>query len=165
MRYAPGGEVSMSLAIDMSEHFEIAPADGYAGDVSPATAWRMLGEISNAHLIDVRTTAEWAYVGSPDMRTIGKTPVAIEWQMFPSMQINPDFVAGLAEKLGGDREVPLLMLCRSGVRSAAAAKAMTAAGYRRCFNVAGGFEGNLDASGHRGRVAGWKADGLPWSQK
>lgn len=155
----------MSLAIDTSEHYEIAPADGYAGDVSPATAWQMLEKIPDALLIDVRTTAEWAYVGSPDLRAVGKTLLAVEWQMFPSMQINPDFVAKLDENISARRDVPLLMLCRSGVRSAAAAKAMTAAGCRQCFNVAGGFEGNLDASGHRGRVSGWKADGLPWSQK
>jgi rhodanese-related sulfurtransferase len=81
------------------------------------------------------------------------------------MQVDPDFVTKLADRVGSGRDVPLLMLCRSGVRSAAAARAMTAAGYRLCFNVAGGFEGGLDDAGHRGNAIGWKADGLPWSQK
>ncbi|HEX2889667.1 rhodanese-like domain-containing protein [Vineibacter terrae] len=154
----------MSQAIDISARYEIAPANGYAGDVSPTSAWRMLSEIADATLIDVRTAAEWAYVGGPDLRTIGKAPLTIEWQTFPSMQIDPDFVAKLAQHVAA-RDVPLLMLCRSGARSAAAATAMTAAGYRWCFNVASGFEGILDAAGHRGSASGWKADGLPWSQK
>jgi len=155
----------MSLAIDISKRYEIAPAEGYAGDVSPTDTWRMLTEISDATLIDVRTAAEWAYVGTPDMRTLGKALVTIEWQTFPSMQIDPDFVAKLMQHVGADRDVPLLMLCRSGARSAAAAKAMTAAGYRCCFNVVSGFEGTVDDAGHRGVTSGWKADGLPWSQK
>jgi rhodanese-related sulfurtransferase len=155
----------MRLAIDMSEAFEIAPADGYAGDIAPRTAWRMLVEIPEARLVDVRTTAEWAYVGGPDLQAAGKTAILVEWQTFPSMQVDPAFVDRLRAALGPDRNVPLLMLCRSGVRSAAAARAMTAAGYPKCFNVAGGFEGTLDAAGHRGGTSGWKADGLPWSQK
>ncbi|HKU94794.1 MAG TPA: rhodanese-like domain-containing protein [Vineibacter sp.] len=155
----------MSQAIDISERYAIAPTTGYAGDVSPANAWRMLEEISQATLIDVRTAAEWAYVGTPDMRTLGKALVTVEWQTFPSMQIDPDFVAKVTEHVGANRDMPLLMLCRSGVRSAAAAKAMTAAGYRCCLNVASGFEGTLDDAGHRGVTSGWKADGLPWSQK
>jgi rhodanese-related sulfurtransferase len=155
----------MSLAIDMSERYQIASADGYAGDVSPTTAWRMLEEISAAVLVDVRTTAEWAYVGSPDLGAIGKTVLPVEWQTFPSMRVDPEFAAKVTGHVGRDHEVPLLMLCRSGVRSAAAARAMTATGYRWCFNVANGFEGPLDGAGHRGGASGWKADGLPWSQK
>ena len=155
----------MSLAIDMTKQYEIAPATGYAGDVTPKTAWQMLKEIPDAVLIDVRTTAEWAYVGGPDVHSIGKTTVMIEWQIFPAMQIDPDFATRLKERIGPVHDAPLLMLCRSGARSAAAARAMTAAGYGRCFNVANGFEGVLDAAGHRGGTSGWKADGLPWSQK
>jgi rhodanese-related sulfurtransferase len=155
----------MSQAIDISARYEIASANGYAGDVSPTNAWRMLSEIVEATLIDVRTTAEWAYIGGPDLRAIGKAPLMIEWQTFPSMQIDPDFVAKSVQHIGAVRDVPVLMLCRSGARSAAAAKAMTAAGYQCCFNVASGFEGILDAAGHRGGTSGWKADGLPWSQK
>ena len=99
----------------------------------------------------------------PDLEKLAKKPALIEWKAFPSMQPNPDFVAALSGALS-DKEAPLLFICRSGARSAAAAKAMTAAGYSTCFNVADGFEGPLDAQGKRGSAGGWKATGLPWRQ-
>src|SRR5262249_7632643 len=136
---------------------------GYAGDLAPSTAWKILSEQKGAVLIDVRTRAEWNYVGLPDLEKLAKRPTLIEWQVFPSMQLNTDFVAALSATLP-DKEAPLLFLCRSGARSAAAAKAMTAAGYSTCFNVAEGFEGPLDAEARRGTVGGWKAAGLPWRQ-
>jgi rhodanese-related sulfurtransferase len=114
-------------------------------------------------LIDVRTRAEWNYVGLPDLSTLEKEPALIEWQVFPSMQPNADFVAALSSTVA-DRSAPLLFLCRSGVRSAAAAKAMSAAGYSTCLNVSDGFEGPLDADAKRGAAGGWKAAGLPWRQ-
>ena len=140
-----------------------SPAAGYAGDVMPSTAWKILSERKDAVLIDVRTRAEWSYVGLPDLEILAKKPTLIEWQVFPSMQVNADFVAALSAALP-DKEAPLLFLCRSGVRSAAAAKAMTAAGYSSCLNIAEGFEGPLDADAKRGTVGGWKAAGLPWRQ-
>jgi rhodanese-related sulfurtransferase len=143
--------------------YEVIPAAGYAGDVAPATAWKILSERKDAVLIDVRTRAEWNYVGLPDLETLAKKPALLEWQVFPSMQPNPEFVAALSGALP-DKEAPLLFLCRSGVRSAAAAKAMTAAGYSTCLNVADGFEGPLDAQAKRGAAGGWKAAGLPWRQ-
>lgn len=143
--------------------YEVTPAAGYAGDVSPKTAWKILSEKKDAVLIDVRTRAEWNYVGLPDLASLGCKPALLEWQVFPSMQANPEFVATLSGAVA-DREAPLLFLCRSGVRSAAAAKAMTAAGYSTCLNVADGFEGPLDAQAKRGASAGWKAAGLPWRQ-
>jgi len=141
--------------------YEVSPADGYAGDVAPATAWKILSENKDAVLIDVRTRAEWNYVGLPELATIGKKPALLEWQVFPTMQQNPEFVSVLGNAIA-DKETPLLFLCRSGARSAAAARAMSAAGYSTCFNVAEGFEGPLDAQGQRGSAAGWKATGLPW---
>jgi rhodanese-related sulfurtransferase len=87
----------------------------------------------------------------------------IEWQVFPNMQPNADFVATLSSAVA-DKDTPLLFLCRSGVRSAAAAKAMSAAGYSTCLNVADGFEGPLNADAKRGAAGGWKAAGLPWRQ-
>ena len=143
--------------------YATSPASGYAGDVTPATAWKILSERSDAALIDVRTRAEWNYVGLPDLETLAKKPALIEWQTFPTMQLNPEFVATLSSALP-DKGVPLLFLCRSGARSAAAAKAMTAAGYSTCINVADGFEGPLDAKARRGGAGGWKAAGLPWRQ-
>jgi rhodanese-related sulfurtransferase len=143
--------------------FEVSPAAGYAGDVAPATAWKILSENKDAVLIDVRTRAEWSYVGLPELASIGKKPALLEWQVFPGMQQNPEFVSVLGNAIA-NKETPLLFLCRSGARSAAAAKAMSAAGYSACFNVAEGFEGPLDAEGKRGTAAGWKATGLPWRQ-
>ena len=151
------------MAKQISGSYEVTPSSGYAGDVSPATAWKILGERSDAVLIDVRTRAEWNYVGLPDLASIGKKPALLEWQVFPSMQPNQDFVSALSGAVA-DKDAPMLFLCRSGARSAAAAKAMTAAGYSSCFNVADGFEGPLDAQAKRGAAAGWKAAGLPWRQ-
>ncbi len=155
----------MADAKDLASRYGIAPATGYSGDVSPQTAWRMLSELPDATLIDVRTAAEWNFVGFPDLTPVGKTLVEIEWQAFPAMKVDPDFASKLDQRLGGHRDAPLLMLCRSGARSAAAAAVMTTAGYANSFNVANGFEGPLDPSGRRGCVAGWKHDGLPWRQR
>jgi rhodanese-related sulfurtransferase len=142
---------------------EVSPAAGYAGDVAPTVAWKILSERKDAILIDVRTRPEWNYVGLPDLDTLAKKPALLEWQVFPGMQVNPDFVTALSGACA-DKGAPLLFLCRSGVRSAAAAKAMTAAGYSRCLNVKDGFEGPLNAEAKRGSAGGWKAAGLPWRQ-
>jgi len=136
---------------------------GYAGDLPPDAAFRLLQEEPKAQLIDVRTDAEWAYVGLPDLGQAGKEPLRLAWQLFPAMAVNPAFVGTLAGAIH-DRDTPLLFLCRSGVRSKAAAMAMTAAGFTRCYNIAEGFEGAPAAERHRGRVNGWKARGLPWQQ-
>ncbi len=129
----------------------------------PSVAWKILGENKDAVLIDVRTRAEWNYVGLPELASVDKKPALLEWQVFPDMQVNQEFVTTLGGAIA-DKDAPLLFLCRSGVRSAAAAKAMTAAGYSTCLNVSDGFEGPLDAHGKRGSRAGWKAAGLPWRQ-
>ena len=135
----------------------------YAGDLSARKAWDLLSENPKAQLVDVRTDAEFAYVGSPDLSSLGKEVLAVQWKIFPDMDINPEFVDQVSSS-GVDKDAPLLFLCRSGVRSLGAAEAMTAAGFRECYNVAGGFEGDRDAEGHRGTVTGWKVDGLPWRQ-
>jgi rhodanese-related sulfurtransferase len=140
---------------------------GYAGDASPEEAWEVLSSEPGAALIDVRTTAEWTFVGVPDLSGIAAPLVRAEWQTYPSMQVDPEFTSRLEEALaaaGSRPDSALFFLCRSGARSAAAARAMTAAGYSRCFNVAGGFEGMRDDAGHRGTVEGWKAANLPWVQ-
>ena len=138
-------------------------SSSYAGDISASDAWRVLEGQANARLIDVRTSAEWAFVGLPDLSTLRRPVEQVEWQVYPSMQQNPNFVAEV-ERAGADKSAPLLFLCRSGGRSRLAAIAATAAGYTRAYNVAGGFEGDLDGERHRGRMNGWKAAGLPWKQ-
>ena len=139
------------------------PEETYAGDISAKQAWEKLSEDPDAVLIDVRTEAEYTWVGNPDLSNLDKESLRIPWQIFPGMAINPEFINQVSSS-GADKDAPLLFLCRSGVRSAHAAEAMTAAGFQNCYNVTGGFEGDRDADGHRGNVGGWKADGLPWHQ-
>jgi rhodanese-related sulfurtransferase len=135
----------------------------YAGDITPTQAWEILNALLEAVLIDVRTPAEWAYVGLPDLSAIGKQPLLIPWALFPSMTINADFGAEV-ESAVADRDAPLVFICRSGGRSRAAAIAMTARGYKSCYNVASGFEGDPDSQRHRGTISGWKVEDLPWVQ-
>ena len=135
----------------------------YAGDVTPTEAWEILNTRSEAVLIDVRTPAEWAYVGLPDLSAVGKQPLLVPWALFPSMTVNPDFGSEV-ESAVADRDAPLVFICRSGGRSRAAAIAMTARGYTSCYNVASGFEGDPDPQRHRGTISGWKVDNLPWVQ-
>lgn len=139
----------------------------YAGNVTSPEAWEMMNADDSALLIDVRTKAEWAFVGVPVLNGAGSGPLLVEWQSFPSMEHNPDFVRTVSERvaeLGGGPESTLLFLCRSGARSQAAATAMTDAGFAHCYNVADGFEGPVDQTGQRGKLQGWKASGLPWAQ-
>lgn len=135
----------------------------YSGDLSPTDAWNLLKADRGAQLVDVRTPPEWTFVGVPDLGMIGKKTALVPWQSYPGMQVNATFAEDV-RRISASPEAPLLFICRSGARSRAAAEAMTGAGYRRCYNVADGFEGPVDAEGHRGRQAGWKAAGLPWTQ-
>ncbi len=136
----------------------------YAGDLKPTDAWKLLAEDKKAQLVDVRTRPEWMFVGVPDLNSLGKRTMLQSWQNFPAMDVDANFTATVAQQIP-DREAPILFLCRSGARSRAAAAAMTQQGYRKCYNVAEGFEGNLDGERHRGKVGGWKAAGLPWAQE
>tara|TARA_R110000787_G_scaffold63679_11_gene144095 strand:- start:192210 stop:192635 length:426 start_codon:yes stop_codon:yes gene_type:complete len=135
----------------------------YAGDISPTEAWAMLTDEPDAVLIDVRTDAEFAYVGSPDLSTLKKPVHRISWKLFPDMRRNPHFEEAVKDAVPSE-DVPILFLCRSGVRSVAAATAMATLGYARCYNVTEGFEGDCSEAGHRGTVGGWKVRGLPWVQ-
>ena len=128
----------------------------YEGSLLPTEALTFLQENSDARLVDVRSKAEWSWVG----RIPGA--VEIEWLVFPSMQANPDFLEHLSLKV--PKESPVMFICRSGVRSNQAAIAALESGYVNCFNVLEGFEGDKDSNGHRGVQGGWKAAGLPWVQ-
>lgn len=139
----------------------------YGGDITSSEAWSFLTETTAARVIDVRTRAEWTFVGVPDLSALGREVLLVEWQSFPEMTIDPAFAQRVSDRLTQDgvmADAPLLFLCRSGGRSRAAAIAMTEAGYSACFNIADGFEGNLDQARHRGGIDGWKAAGLPWMQ-
>jgi len=137
---------------------------GYAGDLGALEAWALLEAQPDAQLVDVRSSAEWAFVGGPDLSALGRRAHCVEWQMFPTMAVNPAFVADTSAAIGGEKDKAVLMLCRSGGRSQSAARAMTEAGYTHVYNVAGGFEGDLNEMRHRGARNGWKACGLPWKQ-
>ena len=130
---------------------------GYAGDVSPeqACAWVQAG---SAVLVDVRTDAERDWVG----QVPGAVPLS--WKIYPGMELNAGFDAGIAAVARAHPGCRLLFLCRSGVRSVAAATRATELGLSPCFNVLEGFEGGLDAEGHRGPQGGWGHHGLPWVQ-
>ncbi len=136
-------------------------------DVTVEQVWSQLSTNANAVLIDVRTKAEWAFVGVPDLAEIGKQTVLFEWQTYPDGAIDPEFADALSKQLeaanvGTTDE--LFFICRSGGRSLKAAEAMAAKGYTACRNVADGFEGPLDKDRHRGQLGGWKHAGLPWTQ-
>ena len=144
-----------------------SPSHEYAGDLGIGEAWDLLLQDPKAQLVDVRTVAEWNFVGLPDLSELERRAHCIEWQGYPTMQPNTNFTADATEALqaaGAGPETPILFICRSGARSRAAAMAMTRAGFEKAFNIAGGFEGDLDGEGHRGLKSGWKAAGLPWRQ-
>jgi sulfur dioxygenase len=129
-------------------------AEGYAGDVTPALAfaWWQAGD---AVLVDVRTDAEREWVG----RVPGA--VAVAWKQWPGMVMNPTFDADVRAAAPPDKK--LLLLCRSGVRSVAAAKRATELGLE-AYNILEGFEGDPDAQGRRNQRSGWRLRGLPWCQ-
>jgi rhodanese-related sulfurtransferase len=125
----------------------------YAGDLSPTEAYELVRDKPSAVLVDVRTQEEWDQVGVPDLSELGKQVVFLEWQIGPQRAPNPDFLAQLSQAVPDGAEV--VMLCRSGVRSVAAANAATAAGIAPAYNVLEGFEG----------AAGWQRSNLPWHQQ
>ena len=133
----------------------------YAGDLDPRDAWRLLESEPRAALIDVRTDAEWRAVGVPRLDALGKAPLLVEWQDAAG-GLNRSFVDEVKAQ-GLPTDAPVLLLCRSGVRSRAAAIALTRAGFKTCINVADGFEGPPGPDGRR-TVAGWKVEGLPWRE-
>lgn len=128
----------------------------YQGELTPQEASDLLRLAPGAKIVDVRTRAEWDWVGRvPDA-------VEIEWNQYPGGVRNPNFLAELKRQV--DPEVLVMFICRSGVRSIAAAVAATEAGYGGCYNILEGFEGDKDASGHRNTIGGWRRAGLPWHQ-
>tara|TARA_R110002096_G_scaffold46032_6_gene123040 strand:- start:12450 stop:12884 length:435 start_codon:yes stop_codon:yes gene_type:complete len=138
-------------------------------DANPIETWTGLAEKPDAILVDVRTNAEWSFVGIPDLSPLNKQAALIEWKQFPDMAQNEEFASQLMDTLNGAAPSDVYFLCRSGVRSLAAAALMieifAAQGWSvNCVNVTEGFEGDLDPSRHRGRTNGWKARGLAWRQ-
>jgi rhodanese-related sulfurtransferase len=128
----------------------------YSGALLPSEAFYLMQHLPNAVLVDVRSSAEWQFVG------MVPNALCIEWRTFPGMQPNPAFNRELQRQV--DPAAVLMLMCRSGVRSDEAARAALQAGYRSVFNVLEGFEGDKDENSQRGKKGGWKARGLPWVQ-
>ena len=128
----------------------------YAGALTPAEAHEVWRQAPGAALIDVRTRAEWDFVG--------RIPGAVEIELltYPGNRANPEFAAELENRV--DKNAPALFICRSGGRSHNAAAVAAQAGYGAAYNVLEGFEGDRDPHGHRNTVGGWRAAGLPWTQ-
>ena len=134
----------------------------YSGDLNPQKAWDLL-KSEDTYLIDCRTSAEWNFVGVPDLSSLNKDAYFIEWQTYPLMEKNNSFLREVAN-LGITKESKVIFICRSGARSRSAAEFLTNHGYKFCYNFIEGFEGSHDSDGHRGKVSGWKHSKLPWKQ-
>jgi sulfur dioxygenase len=149
--------LSSGLRHDAGSHKgeeEASAASGYAGDVAPVLAWRWV-QSGEAVMVDVRTDAERDWVG------FVPGAVAVAWKQWPAMAMNASFDEQVKAAVGAGQKV--VFLCRSGVRSVAAAKRATELGLQ-AYNILEGFEGDPDAHGHRGRKGGWRMRGLPWRQ-
>lgn len=133
---------------------QVQPATGYAGDISPQLAWAWV-QAGEAVLVDVRTDAEREWVGGVP----GALPLA--WKHWPGMAVNASFGESVKAAVSPGKKA--LMLCRSGVRSIAAARCATELGMS-AYNILEGFEGDPDNQGQRGNTGGWRYRGLPWRQ-
>lgn len=149
----------------MNEIFDKAKQRGqeqnlpYAGAVTPEEAYQLLRGSQPVVLVDVRTNAERDWVGRVNINE--DQHKAVQWSLYPGGTPNPDFIAQL-EAAVSDKNIAILFLCRSGVRSRHGAKLATENGYTACFDILQGFEGDKDAHGHRKTVGGWCAADLPW---
>lgn len=145
----------------VTRHNTTLEATAMIDSLCAAEAWTFLEAQPQARLVDVRTRAEWMFVGIANLDTLGRKPVLIEWSQLGGT-LNPTFLDQLTAEL--PLATPLLMMCRSGARSLAAGNAALGAGYQTVINISDGFEGDLDPFGHRGQINGWRHAGLPWQQ-
>jgi rhodanese-related sulfurtransferase len=139
-------------------------------EIPAKEAFELLKNDQNSVLVDVRTAEEFNFVGFPNASEFNNRLVFLPWQIFPEMNENPKFASSLNEslkKLFGEnaKKAKVIFICRSGGRSGQAAEYAIELGYDNCYNLISGFEGDVNAKGHRGESAGWKASDLPWRQK
>jgi len=139
------------------EHAQQRGTFAYAGAVTPQEAYQLLEEDKTIHLIDVRTNAERDWVGQVQINPAQLH--AVQWNLYPTKS-NPDFLKELEQI--ASKDTVLLFLCRSGVRSKAAAQLATEHGYTNCYDILDGFEGDKDQQGHRKNTNGWCFADLPW---
>lgn len=157
---------SIAPSVAQDALFELAEIAGhnrlgnldYSGEISVQDAFNFARD-NRAVIVDVRTEGEWQTVGVPNLANTASTLAKISWKLAPNFAQNTQFVQQLAASEGVTKDTPLLFICRSGGRSLDAAVAMKNAGYHYCFNITGGFEGDMGSN-----AQGWKASNLPWGQ-
>ena len=128
--------------------------------LKPKEAYKFLEAHPNALFVDVRSNMEFLFVGHP------AGAIHIPWIDEPDWKVNPHFVTQVRQAIlgGATGAAPVLLICRSGVRSLEAGKALIEAGIPDVYNVEEGFEGALDEHHHRSTKGGWRYHGLPWEQ-
>jgi rhodanese-related sulfurtransferase len=148
---------TLTALLDLAHRRAVELDLPYQGALTPAEAHQVWQLAPGAKLVDVRARAEQHFVGT--------IPGAdnLEWELWPSKQINASFVAQLRQAV--DPESLVMFICRAGGRSDKAARLATQSGYNNCYNVLEGFEGAPDANRQRGRIGGWKYANLPWEQE
>jgi rhodanese-related sulfurtransferase len=132
-------------------------------NITALQAWELLKTKANACLVDVRTAAEWTFVGVPDLKSINKTPIFISLYKYQDRQLNMHFAEDLKKQVP-EKDTTILFTCRSGGRSLEASKVAFSLGYKKIYNIVDGFEGHLDKNSHRNSYEGWKFSKLPWKQ-
>lgn len=147
-----------------TNHIDSNIEASFKGHIAPNKAWEILSNDNDAQLIDVRTNAEWVFVGLPNLSSLSKKVKCITWRTYPSMEVNGNFIKELQTEIP-NKNAPLLFLCRSGSRSYDAAMEASIQGFKNCYNIEEGFEGEADSNNHRGKSTGWKAAQLPWEQQ
>jgi rhodanese-related sulfurtransferase len=135
----------------------------YSGDVLSPECWQVLSQEANSYLIDVRTNIEWQTIGIANLQSIDKETKLISIKLLPNMSYNNDFIPELL-KIAPDKAAKLFFICKSGGRSKEAALLASQYGYKHCYNVLYGFEGELSQDAFGNTVGGWKALNLPWRQ-
>ena len=132
-------------------------------NITSYKCFNKLSETSDSYLIDVRTKPEWEFIGVPDLSSLNKKTTFISWLEYPKMNINKNFHKQVVlTKIKKDDNI--FLICRSGSRSFYAAKYLTSCGYKHCYNVSDGFEGDKNNLNHRSSINGWKVNNLPWKQ-
>ena len=134
----------------------------YKHNLLPKMAVERLQNNPQALFVDVRSKAEFKYVGYPE------NSILIPWIDDPDWEPNPEAFSDLVmQELDGRENLlntEIILICRSGFRSNEALKCLENKGFTQVSHVASGFEGDLDENDHRGNLNGWRHDGMPWSQ-
>lgn len=138
--------------------------------INPNEAFELLKNNADSVLVDVRTFEEFNFVGTANPKEFNNRMILLPWQLMPTMEVNESFEDQLAaetKKLFGNKaqDAKIIFICRTGGRSYQAANQALMLGYKNCYNLTSGFEGDFNELGQRGKVNGWKAQSLPWRQK